>query len=30
VDYAVEVVSGPITGAQWHALATTVIARLPD
>jgi hypothetical protein len=30
VDYAVEVISGPITGAQWHALATTVIARLPD
>lgn len=30
VDYAVEVISGPITRAQWHALASLVITRLPE
>jgi hypothetical protein len=29
VDYAVEVISGPITRAQWHALASAVITRFP-
>lgn len=29
VDYAVEVVPGPITRHQWHALAGAVIGRLP-
>jgi hypothetical protein len=30
VDYAVEFMSGPMTWAQWHPLATTVITRLSE
>jgi hypothetical protein len=30
VDYAVEVISGPVTCARWHAPSTTVLTRLPD